>query len=121
MCSECKKHCSIISSWPNLIEGNKIKISSEFENFRISRLPTAEGQKLQKLCFFAIFGPLRLATPISENFQTRWKFLFCYPQSDFGYEKIIEQCFYTRSTSTLLKRKFPIGLTCETLRPVCNP
>ena len=57
------------------------------------------------------FDPPWLATPISENFQTRWKFFFCYIQSDFGNKKFIEQCFHTLSAPTLLKRKSLIDLT----------
>ena len=67
---------------------------------------------------FRDFDPLWLATPISENFQTRWKFFFCYIQSDFGNKKFIEQCFHTLSASTLLKRKSLIDLTWETLSPL---
>ena len=72
---------------------------------------------------FAIFEPLRLATPISEIFQIRWKLLLCYAQSDFGHEKFIEQCFHTLSAIDPLKTKIlqHIDLTLETLRSVGNP
>ena len=57
---------------------------------------------------------------MSEIFQTRWNFFFCYTQSEFAQEKCIEQCFHTRSESTLLNRKCSIDLACETLRPGRN-
>jgi len=46
-----------------MIEYNKRKVSSEFQNFLISGWPTAEGQKSQKRCNLTIFDPLRLETP----------------------------------------------------------
>src|SRR5277367_3701947 len=57
---------------------------------------------------------------MSEIFQTRCNFFFCYTQSEFAQEKCIEQCFHTRNKSTLLNRKCSIDLTCETLRPGRN-
>src|SRR5258706_13616909 len=88
----------------NLIQYNEIKISSEFEKIRITGFPTAEGQKSQKWCIFAFFDPLRLDTPLSEFFQTRWKFLFRYTESDFvrkNYKTLLSSSFlHARNAST---------------------
>src|SRR5277367_3250179 len=48
MRSECKNTVLYISRCQNRIEYNKIKISSEFEKFGISGLPTSEGKKIVK-------------------------------------------------------------------------
>jgi len=48
MSSECENTVLKFFRVQNLIEYHKIKFSTEFEKFRISGLPTAEGQKSQK-------------------------------------------------------------------------
>src|SRR5277367_3408715 len=74
-------------------EYNKRKISCEFEKCLTSGLPTANSQEM-----FLLLYLIRICTR----------------------KKCIEQCFHTRSESTLLNRKCSIDLTLETLRPGRN-
>src|SRR5277367_4843324 len=66
------------------------------------------------------FGPSAVGNPDVRNFLNSLEIFFCYTRSEFAQEKCIEQCFHTRSESTLLNRKSSIDLTCETLRPGRN-
>ena len=74
MLSECENTVVYIFRGQNLIDYDERKISSEFENFRVSVLPTAEGKKSQKRNFFRFLTLCRWQHRYPKIFKLAGKF-----------------------------------------------